>query len=1013
MSASELLREAVLWVTAAAGLASATGWLLRRAPSALRHTLWRFSLVLWWLVPAAVLAGHALPTGMLPAPPAPAYEAPAPAPVSRAAAEAPVPRAPAAPEPSAAAPAAPVVEAAPEATPASEARPARGRSWEGPVLPVGTVLLLLWAIGAGAALARCGRGLCTLRQVRRAARPMVGAALESQVAKWAQRIGLRTPPRLMTCPAVAVPGVIGWRRPWLVLPPGFEAGDPGSAAVLIHELAHIRGGHPRLQLAARVTHAVWWWHPLAWVAARQVQVTAEEVCDDWVVVLTGQPEEYARQLVRWAELGQFEGAVAYAHRGRLLVRRVRRVLSLTGAPQVRVSGRARLALAVGVIALLAAAIVLRAAPARRAASTAPGRAAPPASGQEGEMVRVTLEARTTSAAQEKELERVLLARMKVTVQSGTTVRRQGSRLVVEFRRRAGPSDEYLRALLTTPGRLEFRTVPSRYASHAHPPKWEPGAGGGAWAFQDANGRAVSTARVLAESQVLATSKDVGPESEPRYVAFEAVPVEFTPAASQKMKAFTGSHIGSYLAITLDGKLVSCSLIREPSPGWMAIEADHFTAEGVAWGLRLGVMVRSGPLPVAVRWVSMEPAPPPPPVLPTGGVPAVMSPGLLFVGYDRQARRHVITRVIITPQGLVVKETPGPDLRPLTLVGGRLYGLSLDSRLLAVDLDTNTVVQIGPEALDHPAFGQSGAGAFGAPRGAVYWTKGREIRGYDPGLRAWRKVAAIPDIPGSPAGVGLRVSPGGDTLAYFVRAFGPGDLWQLFVINTSDGQMRRFGQPGECASAIPDMEWAPYGQLLYLGTIAGLPAARYIIREAEMRGPEAYVLEVAMLPAEPGRDSVSFERVPGWTSSPLIWVHHKEGRTTRVSAFSLVSPTGALNPKLTPSELVAGQFRLTVTGPHSASRLSYRDGVLAQARPGQTLWPALSAGQEYVVWTTQESGGKYRLHCFESRSGKRYEATVRTGMQEAVWFSEGDLRPLAGPPLQVGWQRFAEMPYRGE
>ncbi len=92
---------------------------------------------------------------------------------------------------------------------------------------------------------------------------------------------------------------------------------------------------------------MWWWHPLAWLAARQMQVTAEEVCDDWVVALTQQPEQYARHLVQWAELGQLRGAVAYAHRGNGLVRRVERVLAQNGRPEVKMSVRARLALVVG------------------------------------------------------------------------------------------------------------------------------------------------------------------------------------------------------------------------------------------------------------------------------------------------------------------------------------------------------------------------------------------------------------------------------------------------------------------------------------------------------------------------------------------------------------------------------------------------------------------------------------------------------------------------------------------
>src|SRR5262249_2146961 len=71
--------------------------------------------------------------------------------------------------------------------------------------------------------------------------------------------------------------------------------------VLAHELSHIAGRDPLRHLAARLAVACYWFHPLAWIAARQSSLAREQACDEAVLALGIRPSEYARVLLDLAD----------------------------------------------------------------------------------------------------------------------------------------------------------------------------------------------------------------------------------------------------------------------------------------------------------------------------------------------------------------------------------------------------------------------------------------------------------------------------------------------------------------------------------------------------------------------------------------------------------------------------------------------------------------------------------------------------------------------------------------
>jgi hypothetical protein len=103
-------------------------------------------------------------------------------------------------------------------------------------------------------------------------------------------------------------------------------------SVLVHELTHARRRDCWSQLLASLVCAVWWFHPLAWHAARRLRLLAEQAADDGVLRSGTGRTEYASHLLSIAitvgKMRRLQPAVLYAG-GSDLERRIRAILDPT------------------------------------------------------------------------------------------------------------------------------------------------------------------------------------------------------------------------------------------------------------------------------------------------------------------------------------------------------------------------------------------------------------------------------------------------------------------------------------------------------------------------------------------------------------------------------------------------------------------------------------------------------------------------------------------------------------
>jgi len=124
------------------------------------------------------------------------------------------------------------------------------------------------------------------------------------IADQADRMRLKCVPVVTYANEFAVPTVLGMLRPMVLLPVALTTGltPEDFAAIIRHELAHIRRYDLWMNLLQRVIESLLFFHPAAWFISRRLSAEREVCCDDLVVSSGCKPMDYAGALLRMAEL---------------------------------------------------------------------------------------------------------------------------------------------------------------------------------------------------------------------------------------------------------------------------------------------------------------------------------------------------------------------------------------------------------------------------------------------------------------------------------------------------------------------------------------------------------------------------------------------------------------------------------------------------------------------------------------------------------------------------------------
>ncbi|MCA9024224.1 MAG: M56 family metallopeptidase [Planctomycetaceae bacterium] len=153
---------------------------------------------------------------------------------------------------------------------------------------------LLWAWGLGAILYAVAVivGMLDLRRILATATPMLRCIEEKE--------GEVT---ILLSSRVHSPFCWQMQRPIVVLPErAQEFPHEELCAIIRHELAHLRSGHPVALFLQRLVEMLYWFHPAIWWASKQAELHREFHCDRASNRDSRETANYLRSLLRLCEL---------------------------------------------------------------------------------------------------------------------------------------------------------------------------------------------------------------------------------------------------------------------------------------------------------------------------------------------------------------------------------------------------------------------------------------------------------------------------------------------------------------------------------------------------------------------------------------------------------------------------------------------------------------------------------------------------------------------------------------
>lgn len=145
----------------------------------------------------------------------------------------------------------------------------------------------LWALWAA--------GFLTVLIVRLVRSRRIAEALAN-----ARTLEVASPIPVKEAPTRVEPGLVGIRRPVLLMPEGIvdHLTPDELAAVVSHELCHLRRGDNLTAAVHMAVEALFWFHPLVWWIGARLIEERERACDEAVVANGASPQVYAESVLK-------------------------------------------------------------------------------------------------------------------------------------------------------------------------------------------------------------------------------------------------------------------------------------------------------------------------------------------------------------------------------------------------------------------------------------------------------------------------------------------------------------------------------------------------------------------------------------------------------------------------------------------------------------------------------------------------------------------------------------------
>ena len=159
-------------------------------------------------------------------------------------------------------------------------------------------VFLIWALGCGVGLISLTAAALRFRKLVRRATPIRDRDWIRSTVRLRHRLRVRTDTRFLFSAQVVTPMTGGPLRPVVLLPASAENWTSDRREMVVsHELVHVRRRDALWRLVGGAVVALYWFHPLIWLASRLAGAARERSCDEEVLALgVLRPSAYARHL---------------------------------------------------------------------------------------------------------------------------------------------------------------------------------------------------------------------------------------------------------------------------------------------------------------------------------------------------------------------------------------------------------------------------------------------------------------------------------------------------------------------------------------------------------------------------------------------------------------------------------------------------------------------------------------------------------------------------------------------
>lgn len=224
-------------------------------------------------------------------------------------------------------------------TPAVEAAPLRARI-ETLLAPWIGHVVALWMLGVSLLSLRLCVNWRAVRRLRSSGSEIAEPTWTRTLARIETRLKVMRPVALLQSSAAAVPMVIGWLKPVVLVPMELVTGLTTAEieAILAHELAHIRRHDYLVNLLQNVAETLLFYHPAVWWVSRRIRQEREFCCDDIAAELCDGTAAYARALATVETMRSLPPALSVAANGGSLLERIRRLAGREPQQAVGASG---------------------------------------------------------------------------------------------------------------------------------------------------------------------------------------------------------------------------------------------------------------------------------------------------------------------------------------------------------------------------------------------------------------------------------------------------------------------------------------------------------------------------------------------------------------------------------------------------------------------------------------------------------------------------------------------------